>query len=68
MGSSQRASDLAKHQNQPVELRGFDTPGPLDANNVVLGSYACLSVLLGRLGMLAGVVVATSALAGRLPS
>ena len=28
MGSSQRASDLAKHQNQPVELRGFEPLAP----------------------------------------
>ena len=28
MGSIQRASDLAKHQNQPVELRGFEPLAP----------------------------------------
>ncbi len=28
MGSSQRASDLAKHRNQPVELRGFEPLTP----------------------------------------
>ncbi len=38
MGSSQRGSDLAKHQIQRVELREFDSPDPVDANEALTGS------------------------------
>jgi hypothetical protein len=40
--------DLAKHQNQRVELRGFDS-SPLDANEVARVHTYCGAVARGRL-------------------